>query len=184
MDEKELIFLLKEEPSRGLEYAIRLYGSGVKRIAEKILGAENAEDIEECVSDTFVKLWKNIRQYDPDLGAPLKSYVYGIARYTALTCRRKRSPETDWISLEENDLGIEVDFEEALAVKRNRKVLRETIDAMESPEREIFLFRYYLGYPISEIADRMGLTPKAVESRLYRGRKKLKEALLKGGIIL
>lgn len=183
MDDKQLILLLKEFPSQGLEAAIDLYGSKVKWIAQKILGTDRESDVEECVSDVFLKLWQSIYRYDSESGAPLKSYLYGIARHTALDYRRRLCKTEEWIPLEENDLGIQVNFEEQMAAKENRKILQAAVDDLGEPDREIFLFRYYLGQSVSEIAGYLDLTSKAVENRLYRGKKRLREILLERGMI-
>ena len=64
------------------------------------------------------------------------------------------------------------------------QVIAKCISSMDSPAREIFIDRYYFGMTVNTIAQRYDLKTKKVENTLAREKKRLKEALLKGGIIL
>lgn len=184
MNDNQLILLLKNAPSQGLEEAICIYGGQVKWIAAKIIGANRAQDVEECVSDSFVRLWQSIDRYNAADGAPLKSYLFGISRHTALDYRRKNEKAVALVPIEENDMKINVDFADEIADKTNSKLLQESIDSLGEPDRQIFILRYFLGERISVIAETLSLQPKTVENKLYRGKKILKDALIKGGIII
>ncbi|MBR0598007.1 RNA polymerase sigma factor [Sinanaerobacter chloroacetimidivorans] len=183
MDDQQLIDLLKSSPSKGLAEAIEKYGGAVKWITIKIIG-NRPEEIEECISDIFCKLWKNIEQFDPNRGIPLKSYLYGIARHTALDYRRKMQKSEDLLPIEEIELDIEVNYEEETAKTINKEIIRQTIDEMPSPDKEIFIYRYYFFKKISEIAFKLSLDNKTVENKLYRGRQRLKDHLIERGIII
>lgn len=84
--DSQLALLLKNDPARGLGAALHRYGGGVKTICAAILGPSCPEEIEEAVSDTFLTLWKELERYDPQ--RPLSSWLYGIARRTAVSRRR------------------------------------------------------------------------------------------------
>ena len=58
------------------------------------------------------------------------------------------------------------------------------VNEMEEPDRMIFIRRYYYVERIRCIAEAVGLSEKAVERRLARGRARLRDALLKEGVIL
>ena len=45
--------------------------------------------MEECISDTFFKLWSNVDKFKEEKNISLKSYIYAIARNTALDKIRK-----------------------------------------------------------------------------------------------
>jgi len=75
MKDDQLITLIKSNPQEGLSTTIDLYGGTVKWIILKILGNYDCQYIEECVSDVFVKLWKNLDNFDSTLNISLKSYM-------------------------------------------------------------------------------------------------------------
>ena len=189
MNDNELILLLKQEPAAGIGRALALYGPAVKWIASKILGMDQRQDVEECVAETFVKLWRGIDRYDENSGVPLSSYINGIARHTAQDFRRSSLRRGGAVSLESlapdsEELGIEVDFADQLARKTNARIVREAVAAMPPPDDEIFVSRYFLSLRVREIAARLGLSEKTVENRLYRGKTALREALIERGIII
>lgn len=183
INEQEWKQLLLEDPARGISMAIDSYGDCVRWIARKIIGSGQL-DIEECTSDVFVKLWQGIERFDPEQGGSLKSYVCGIARYTALDYRRKNQRQGEWIPIEDAELQVSVDFENEVAREMNARIVQETIDELPPPDKDIFILRYFLEEKISVIAARLKLPDKTVENKLYRGKVKLKESLIARGIIL
>lgn len=183
-EDNQLILLIKSNPQEGLSKAMDLYGGSVKWIISKILGYSNSEDIEECMSDVFVKLWKNIDRFKADNKTSLKSYLYGIARYTAIDYLRKSQASLEIVSLEENDIGFFVDFTDELARETNSRIIQEAVDSLPEPDRKIFILRYFLQQRINSIADSLSLSPKTIENKLYRGKKMLREALIERGIII
>lgn len=89
MKDADLLKILHENTSYGIEVAIDTYGKAVKTICQTILTGFSEEDVEEAVSDTFVGLWKAIDRIKLERETGLKEYLYGIARRTALNKRRK-----------------------------------------------------------------------------------------------
>ncbi|QHI73148.1 RNA polymerase sigma factor [Aminipila terrae] len=183
-DDNQLIQLIKKNPQEGLSAAIDLYGSTIKWIVIKIIGHWNSQDIEECISDIFVKLWMNIDNFKIESNISLKSYLCGIARHTAIDYLRKAKLHFEIIPIEENDIGLSVDFTDELAKQTNCLILQEAVDALPEPDREIFILRYYFHERINSIAQSLCLSPKAVENKLYRGKKVLRDSLIERGIII
>lgn len=184
MKDDQLILLIKSNPHEGLSYAIDLYGGTVKWIILKMLGSCNSQDIEECMSDVFVKLWKNIDNFNANRNITLKSYLYGIARHTAIDYLRKTKSHIDVIPIEENDIGFSIDFADQIAKETNSRILQEAVEALPEPDRNIFILRYYFQERINSIAESLSLSPKTIENKLYRGKKVLREALIERGIII
>ena len=84
----------------------------------------------------------------------------------------------------EADLGIDVDFDSSESAKINEDIIRECVSSMPSPDREIFISRYYYEKPVAVIASEQGLKVRRVEYILSKGKRRLRKALLKGGILL
>ncbi|MGM9526478.1 MAG: RNA polymerase sigma factor [Peptococcaceae bacterium] len=182
-EELELQRLLMEQPEQGVMEALRRYGKTVEWIVRKILGSNAQAEIEECVSDIFVKLWQNAAEFDVTRGVPLASWLYGIARHTALDYRRKQKRQQEQIPLLETDLQLEVDLDDALARAQNAEIVRSVVDALPPPDREIFICRYFLEMPVKAIAEQLKLTPKQVENKLYREKGLLQKQLLEKGVV-
>lgn len=86
--EKAILQLLRNNPEKGLRIALEAYGGPVMTICRNILFDCDPADIEEAVADSFVGLWRSIEGFREDQEYSLKSYLYGIARHTALDKRR------------------------------------------------------------------------------------------------
>lgn len=184
MNEQEWKRLLQTDPAAGLASAIDSYGDCVRWVVTKIIGGTRKQDVEECVSDVFVRLWQGIERFDPEQGATLKSYLCGIARYAALDYRRKAQRQGESVSVDEMELQVSVDFEDEMAREINARIIQETIDELPPPDKDIFILRYFLEERIADIAKRLMLPDKTVENKLHRGKQKLRESLLKRGVIL
>lgn len=81
-------------------------------------------------------------------------------------------------------MEIELDLESELSRQRNREIVRQTVSELSEPDREIFIRRYFYCERVRTIALRLGLSPKAVENKLFRGKQKLKALLMERGIAI
>ena len=130
MEDKKLIRLIQQSPDKGIHKAMQLYGKAVNTICRSIL--QGCEDglVDEAVSDTFFKLWKNSQKFSLEKGFFLKSWLYSIVRNTAIDIRRKNGYSL--ISLDEEmeqELISDVFVENEVQKKEMRQILREAIEA-------------------------------------------------------
>lgn len=184
MEDYQLIELLRNNPSSGLLLAMKQYGGLARYILTQILGEDHKEDVEECLSDVFCELWKSIDRYDSSKGS-LKNYIIGIARYKGIRLYKKIcKDQKHLIPIEENNLEMNLDLTHEVSQKINVKILNETLLELGEPDREIFIRRYFLFEKVKDIAVFLKLEPKTVENKLFRGKAKLKKALLERGITL
>lgn len=183
MNDLELLKLLKDSPEQGLAAAIEQYAGLVKAVVCRLLGSAAEHDVDECISDVFVRLYRSVDKFEPTAGS-LKGYLCGIARHTALDYRRRLGKTAAFISSEENEIGVEFDPADEMARKTNRRIVQNAVSDMVSPDKEIFIMRYFFGERVSVIAEKLNMSSKSVENKLYRGRKKLKTELMERGIIL
>ena len=181
--EKRVIGLLKKSPGEGISMAIDIYGPAVKTICTNILSNLEKEDIEEAISDTFFKLWKNIDNFQLNKNKSLKSYIYAIARNVCFDKLRSLNLNSSLFDIDENNLGISVNMEDEYAKIHNEKIIKETLDKFNEPDRSIFILRFFYFEKVKSIALKLNLDEKKVENILYRSKSKLKEELIKGGII-
>lgn len=183
MTDEKLLTLMQLGDSSALDELMDKYKPLVGFIISRSVGS--AADVEEAVQDTFYKVWKN--RHDIDISRrSLKGYVSMVAKSCAEDKRRSlsRLPAQEDISDKENDLGIDIDYADETAKRENMRIIAECITEMPSPDREIFIGRYYFRLPVKEIAERYGLKPKKVENILARRKKRLAKELIARGIIL
>ena len=183
MTDEEILALMQQNDTSALDALMERYKTLVSYIISQ--SVRGSADIEEAVQDTFFKVWRNRSSIDTEKRS-LKGYISMVAKSCAEDKRRStaRFADTDDISEKENDLGIDIDYEDEAAKKVNMRIIAETIREMPSPEREIFIERYYFRLTIRDIAEKHNIKPKKAENILSRRKKKLGKELMKKGIIL
>lgn len=172
---------LSKKQSNDLQASIALYGSIVKAVVIRVLGRDHPE-IEECVSDAFVKVWKNTPKDAPP-EHKMKAYIIAIARNTAIDVLRKQKAAPPQMPLEDAVLESDFDLENEYARTENARIVRESVDSLPEPDRTVFLRRYFFAERVKDIARLTGLGDKQVENILHRGKKKLEQDLLERGVI-
>lgn len=183
MLDHEIIDLFFERSERAITELITKYGAAVKNVASNIL--RDAQDVEECESDTWLQVWKSIPPKRPDY---LGAYVCRIARNVSLTRYRantaqKRNSFYDTALEELEDTIPALDtVESEYDVKELRVYLNRFLQAQSRDDRYLFLRRYWYGDGIRQIADTMGITPHKASVRLFRLRQKLQTYLQKEGM--
>lgn len=183
MTDYELIQQIIHNPDVGIQQAIGQYGALVNGVVIKMLGTSNKLDVQECVSNVFIKLWKHSERFDASKGS-LKGYIVAIARNEALSKLKALQKDNLHESLEnmENDIGVEMDMTSELASKLNGQLIDELVGDLKEPDRQIFIRRYYWGERIKAIAKIMHLEEKFIENRLYLSKRKLRKELIEKGV--
>lgn len=186
MEEKDIIdSLWQRNPDSLLELDAH-YHTYCFSIAFNIV--KNKEDAEECVSDTWLKIWQAIPPFRPK---SLRLYAGRITRNQALNRYRdehtnKRGKGVICVPLEELaecvDAGTNV--EDAFTEDEINEIIQRFIKNLKTTDRKIFLQRYYYADDIPAIAKRIGMTNSNVKVRLHRIRMNLKKLLEKGGYIV
>ena len=164
------------------EQAIRLthlrYGGLCNRVARNILG--NPADAEECVNDTYLKVWNSI---PPERPASLQAFVVRITRNLALdrfrSKRRQKRDEGFTVMLSElgDCIPAPEEGDAAELLSHIKGFLTETNEI----DRKLFVGRYFHGYAVQRMAEAYGLTPNAVSLRLHKTREKLRVYLQERG---
>ncbi|WP_286860447.1 sigma-70 family RNA polymerase sigma factor [Proteiniphilum sp. UBA5510] len=176
-DDKQLKDKLLSKNEKTVELLIEKYHKLLWVIVENTLrGIGRAEDIEECVSDVFVRIWGKPESFDPERGT-MKTYLSVMAksialnRYKSLT-KRYESESNNSVENENTDDLLDLICRE----ERNEELL-DAIHSLKDPYPEIFIRRYIFGEKTSVVASRLGMDTKDIENRIYRGKNKLKSIL-------
>jgi RNA polymerase sigma-70 factor (ECF subfamily) len=169
---------------------IRLYGGLVRHICRNALGDRN-EDVDECTSDVFVALWQKACSDCFDMSADeIKPYLCGIARNKAIDRYRKLMAQPSAIPIDGAEAGSappdsalsEPDIAEMFAKSDDEALIAEAVGGLPSPDREVFILRYCYLERVKAIAEKLGMTEKAVENKLYRGKLSLRQKLNDRGL--
>lgn len=172
MDEQQILRqLLGRQPDAATHF-LRRYGSLLRYIIAPIL--PDQREREECVADVAMKVWQQIGSFDPNKGS-FSTWLTVLTRNTALN--RARAQKDQPLPLEEAALPPSPGPEEALLQKERSLRLHQTLRQLGNTDRALIYRKYYYLQSTAQIARELGMTERAVEGRLYRLKKKLKEKL-------
>ena len=184
MDDRELIALFFERSERAVTELEKRYGASVKAIASNIL--KNSLDVEECVSDTYMEIWRTIPPKRPEnLGA----YVHTVARNTAMdrydanTAMKRNSYYDTALDELEGVIASPDDIEAQYDARELSSYINSFLEKQPYSDRYIFVRRYWYADPVSEIAKNMKLSVNAVSLRILRLRKRLRKYLEEEGLL-
>lgn len=167
---------IKNKDILAYEYMISKYTKTIYCLVYNILHQSlKKEDIEECVSDVFLDAWLKINEFDQEKGN-FRTWLLILAKYKALTYKRKRKT-ANIISIEKFEIQDSYDLEKQFFLRRDQEKVIKIIDSFNKIDKEIFLRRYFFGERISDLANAFNLSRSAIDNRLLRGRKVIKEAL-------
>ena len=183
MDDKRIVELFFQRDEQALTETRQKYSRYLHRVAHNIL--QNAQDAEECVSDTYLRAWNAIPPHRPTrLSVYLGKITRHLAldRYAALTADKRGGGTTADILEEWRDaLPDGGDPADDIAV---RDALSRFLRQLPTDKRRTFIRRYWYGDTIAAIAAESHSTESAVKMTLSRTRDELKTFLEKEGIAL
>lgn len=187
---------LIDRNSRALEALISRYSREMSYFIRLVLDhAGTPQDVEECTNDLFIAVWQEIESYDPARGS-LRTWVTMRAKYIALDRRRQiqRRQTVSMTSLDNSDHSgsregdgfliessiahlAENSMEGLLEQRERREELWHALESLSELDRVLVYMRYFKLASTEEICRKTGLTRHAIDTRLWRARKSLRDTL-------
>lgn len=186
MTDTELINLLENDPDAGYEKMIDQYGGLVYAVVlNRLRGISSKEDIEDCVSDIFVEIFRNTDRFDMSAGS-LKAFIGTLAKRRAVDeYRRLLKHYTRSVSIDENseDLMIsDITPEQTNEEKAEKQFIWKTIKELGEPDSIILIQQFFYEKTAKEIGKMLSMTAAAVHKRSTRARERLKKQMHENGI--
>lgn len=176
MNDDKIIEAIKKGDEATIDYVITKYSKLMWSIASTILkNVATTQDVEECVADVFVYLWQNPGKYDAQRGK-IKVWLSIVARSLAIDKYRQISKRND-VPLDDAPFIVQLGVEDGVLDEEAKHMLITTIKALDEPDQEILIRRYYYDQKPKEIAVALDMPVKHVENHLYRTKLKLRNML-------
>ncbi len=168
MEKNDWIHNIQQGNKEAFRAFYEAYADYAIRTASAI--TRNREMAKDAVQETFIRVYRQIGSYNREL--PFDPWFYRILTNECLRLLKKESPLSKY---EHPDL----ENEPSLAVESfdHLSDLYDTIQALDDGHRIPLILKYVKGFTEKEIADILGLNHNTVKSRLFKGRKRLKEQL-------
>lgn len=180
MTDADIIALYNARDKAAIRETDRAYGKLCHELAYHILG--DRSDAEECVNDTWLRVWNAI---PPACPPSLRPFVCKILRNIAIdrycTGKAARRGGEATVALEEIAPYVAVPPEEESELPRLIDAFLRTEDVLD---RQLFMGRYWHAYSVKKMATHYGLSANAVSHRLSRTRERLRIYLIERGYSL
>ncbi len=167
---------LTEGMERGDEGAYRqFYSLYFDRLLRYLLVlTRDEESAREALQLTLVRVVKHARRFDSE--EPLWSWLTVLARSAAIDEQRKKQRYSSFLSRFFQQKQIE---EQTVEVNSHdlMDVLEAQFAVLEPEERDLLRRKYLEGESVRDMAEANATTEKAIESRLVRVRRRLKEMI-------
>ena len=185
MEDEKIIALFFDRDEAAIAAVWDAYGGYCAQVARNLLDGE--EDVEEVLSDTWLRAWETI---PPNRPGNLKLYLARIARNVSFDrfraqTRQKRGGGEAHLALEELAECVAAPGRpgDALEAEELRRAVNGFLGRLPQRERKVFLLRYFYLESSENIGNRLGIRPALVRTILSRTRKKLRTYLEKEGFL-
>ena len=179
--EEELIALLKNKDEKAFNYLYDNYSGALYGLILKVVMA--SEYAEEVIQDVFVKIWKNIDQYDPSKGR-LYTWMINIARNTALDYLKSKGYQNEQKNqslsnfVHKDDPPILAGQVDETGIKRSDQIgMKNIIYSMKKEWQELIELAYFQGFTQTEIAEKLNIPIGTVKTRTRNALTELRKLL-------
>jgi RNA polymerase sigma-70 factor (ECF subfamily) len=179
-EDREYVERLKNDSFLAFEVLFKKYAENLYAFALSITREPYiAEEITQLV---FMKIWEKRAQIEEHL--PFKSFIFSVAYSETISWLRKEKSEkrkTDGYKTETDTASNETEY--SIEFNNIKNLAGQIIDNFPEKRKEIFKLSREQGYSNREIAARLNISVRTVESQISSALKVLKEKLGKDGII-
>ena len=173
LSEQEIVALLLKQDEKGFNYLYDNYAGAIYGIITKVVSEKDYAD--EIIQDVFVKIWKNIVQFDPEKGR-LYTWMINLARNTAIDYVRSKGYQNQ----QKNQTIPEfVNESEQYATTLNvdHIGMKDILAQLKSDWRELIELAYFKGFTQQEIAEQLDIPIGTIKTRTRNALIELKRLL-------
>ena len=186
MEDLAIIELFWARDEQAILETERKYGKYLLKLSGNVL--QDAQDREECLSDTYMAAWDTIPPQRPQ---SLCAYLTSLLRRISIDRLRRNTAQkrggTEYnISLSElaGCVAGGPGPEDSLEKKRLAQAINAFVRELSQQERSLFVGRYFFMDRLKDVASYCGMRESKAKSMLFRIRCRLREYLEKEGFAL
>ena len=179
-DDVQLIHAVLSGDDSAFDILVEKYQKSVHALAWRKIG--DFHYAEEITQDTFLRAYQNLSTLKNPSSFP--GWLHVITNRICLNWLRKQEPEKQVQSLEDTpieEIGAsayaryEVEQRETEATEHRFEIVNKLLEKLPEGEQIVVTLHYLDEMTAKEIGKFLGVSPKAVWTRLHRARKRLQE---------
>lgn len=161
---------------------IERYEAKLERYLQR-LGLANKEDREDVLQNAFIKAYKNINSFDPDLS--FSSWMYRIAHNEAMSFFRSRQARPQ-VTLSEDSESLLTEMHDESAdtaavaeLRLSSAELAKAFATLEPKYRDVLTLRFFEDRSYTEMSDILEMPIGTVSTLIHRAKRALRAAMPK-----
>lgn len=174
-EDRELVRATLEGQPEAFEALVRRKTSKVYSLCYRVLGnGEDAKDVSQLV---FIKLWENLRKYDPQYA--FDTWLYRMVTNVAIDFLRNRQSRDAAVNSNLRLVKSVSDAEQNVSLQRKEieGVFASVSSALSPKQKAIFVMREMEDLPSAEISRILGCRESTVRNHLFNARKIMQRQL-------
>ncbi len=178
----KLSMRLKLGDEQAFELLFRKYYIRLCSFANKFLN--DPEESREIVQEVFIRVWERRDEIDPE--ESLKSFIFKIAQNLSLNNLRRKKVESRYTEIYKLIYidQLELSTHEFFASKELEEIIVRSIGKLPTECRKIFELSRTEGYKYKEIAEKLKISVKTVETQMSKALRILRIELSEYLLIL
>ncbi len=180
--DNDLAILVRQNPE-ALSYIIDRYRTKLEKYINRRTNVDR-HDLEDILQDVFIKVYRNINDYDQSL--VFSSWIYRITHNHIIDWYRKNKKHIS-ISLDDDESKIihilqddnSVIDDQTLHDQENIDLIKKEIKNLPYDYQEILILKFFEDKSYEEISDILKISTSSVGVKINRAKKLLKEKILK-----
>lgn len=141
---------------------------------------DDAAAADDALQETFVRVHRGLREFEP--GRPLRPWILGIARHTALGALRAKQRAAKLSALGAADPPDSRTTDDVARTRDTRARVLEAVAALAPEHREVVLLRLAHGLVLADVARALDVTERTVRNRLRAAVVLLERELRRRGL--
>lgn len=184
MDDQSIVELYLQRDENAIKESRNKYEAYCYRIAINILSV--AEDVEECINDTWISVWNRI---PPVIPKSLKAFLgklvrdISLSRYRAVHAKKRYNGMELILDELAECIPSGQDIQKSLEQKELSETVNGWLDSLPQEDRVLFVKRYYYGETVKQLSEMQSCTENQMAQKMMKLRNKLKAHLLSGGVL-
>lgn len=148
---------------------------------------DDESEVHDILQEVFVTVWENQKHKLEE--SHLKSYLFKAVRNGCLNFLRHKMVVSKHVEKQKVILPLlELDFyksgEKSLIEKQDLEIIHKAINSLSSEYREVIELSRFEGLKNKEIAEKLQIPERTVETRLYRALSALRKKLTKNQLFI
>lgn len=178
LTEKEVIEVIKDAAKGNLsafENIVKNYQYYAYTVAYRVLLDE--DDTKDVVQESFVRIWKNLKNYNDNV--KFTTWMYKIIINLCYDLLRKRKIDKERMeSIDESLIDNLEDIEKTYSNREQAEIIRFISDSLPAKQKMVFVLRDLEGLNTEEVAKILEISLENVKANLSIARKTIRTKLI------